>query len=169
MVRSIPLVLQTFISRQSDLIKYAETIVPNHGDDIVQEAWFRINRTVAATVDVIAPDSYLFRVVRNLAIDVKRKLGREAETTRDATPEEIAEVAALTSPERDCLAAEQMRMLREAIDELPERTRIALEMRRSGQYKLREIAEHLGVSVGVAHDIIARGIAHCRSRVRSPE
>lgn len=169
MVRSTPLVLQAFISRRSELIKYAETIVPNHGDDIVQEAWFRINRTVTATVDVIAPDSYLFRVVRNLAIDVKRKLGREAETTRDASPEEIADVAAPTSPERDVLAAEQMRLLREAVGELPERTRIALEMRRSGRYKLKDIAAHFGISIAMAHEIIAQGIAHCRSRVRPPE
>ena len=29
-----------------------------------------------------------------------------------------------------------------------------------------EIAAHLGISVTVAHDIIADGIAHCRRRVR---
>ena len=39
-------------------------------------------------------------------------------------------------------------------------------MRRFGGCKLKEIAAHLGISVTVAHDIIADGIAHCRRRVR---
>ncbi|MBS1001265.1 sigma-70 family RNA polymerase sigma factor [Acetobacter persici] len=169
MVRSPSLVLQVFISRRNDLIKYAETIAPNHGDDIVQEAWFRINRTVTATVEIVSPDSYLFRVVRNLAIDVKRKIGREAQSTCDASPQEMGNAVASNSPEADMLVSEQMRLLSEAMDELPERTRIALEMRRSGKYKLKDIAAHFGISIAVTHEIIARGIAHCRSRVLPPE
>ena len=43
--------------------------------------------------------------------------------------------------------------------ELPERTRVALEMHRFGGFKLREIAAHLGISVTVTHELIA---AACR-------
>jgi RNA polymerase sigma-70 factor (ECF subfamily) len=52
------------------------------------------------------------------------------------------------------------------MDELPARTRIALEMRRIEGAKLRDIAQRLGVSVPVAHSIVAEGIAYCRRRVR---
>ena len=52
--------------------------------------------------------------------------------------------------------------------ELPERTRVALEMHRFGGFKLREIAAHLGISVTVAHELIAQAVAHCRCRVRPP-
>jgi len=49
--------------------------------------------------------------------------------------------------------------------ELPERTQIALEMHRLGGCKLREIADRLGISVGLAHGLVAEGIEHCRRRL----
>jgi DNA-directed RNA polymerase specialized sigma24 family protein len=52
-----------------------------------------------------------------------------------------------------------------AIAELPERTQIALEMHRFGGCKLREIADHLGISVTLAHSLVAEGIEHCRRRL----
>ncbi len=44
--------------------------------------------------------------------------------------------------------------------ELPERTRVALEMHRFGGFKLREIAAHLGVSVTVDARADCRGVSH---------
>ena len=37
-----------------------------------------------------------------------------------------------------------------------------------GGCKLKDIAAHLGISITVAHDIVAEGIAHCRRYVRPP-
>ncbi len=32
--------------------------------------------------------------------------------------------------------------------------------------KLREIASHLGISVALAHGLVADGVEHCRRRLR---
>ena len=58
-----------------------------------------------------------------------------------------------------------LRRLRAAMAELPERTRIALEMHRLGGCKLREIAERLGISESMAHVLVKDGIKHCQRRM----
>ncbi|MEM9157656.1 MAG: sigma factor-like helix-turn-helix DNA-binding protein, partial [Verrucomicrobiota bacterium] len=62
-------------------------------------------------------------------------------------------------------AKDELRFLQEAMNELPDRTRIALEMRRFGGYRLKDIAEKLGLSVTFTHELIAEGMAYCRKKV----
>lgn len=150
------------------LVNYATGIVgdPAHAEDVVQEAWLRFG---AATDKrhLQEPVGYLYRIVRNLAIDSYRRRMRETRNA-DAGPEDAIRNAAddAPSPEAATVARDELRLLAEAMAELPERTRIALEMRRFGGCKLREIADHLDISVTTAYEIIAEGIAHCRRRVR---
>ncbi len=73
------------------------------------------------------------------------------------------------SPEAEVLHRPQLDIVRAALAELPERTRIALEMHRLEGCKLREIAEHLGISIALAHALIAEGAAHCQRRLRRPK
>ena len=55
----------------------------------------------------------------------------------------------------------ELRLLDKALAALPERTRIALEMRQLGGHTLKEIADHIGLSVTQTHAIITAGVAHC--------
>lgn len=160
--------LSLFMAHRGELVKYANGIVGDHAqaEDVVQEAWLRFG-AAAGRRPLEEPVGYLYRVVRNLAIDGRRRMSREGEIIRrdvEAPAEDTAD--AQPSPEAEVLARDELRLLAEAMAELPERTRIALEMRRLGGCKLKEIAAHLGISVTVAHDIIADGIAYCRRRVR---
>lgn len=157
-----------FMRHRAALIDYAAPIVgcPSRAEDVVQEAFLRFRAAAADRVPE-EPVGYLYRIVRNLAIDSYRRQTREgrvvapvgamlAEATADDAP----------SPERVASARDEIRLLNDALADLPERTRIALEMQRFGGYKLREIADRLGISVTATHEIIAAGIAHCRRRVR---
>ncbi|WP_296322987.1 sigma-70 family RNA polymerase sigma factor [Reyranella sp.] len=159
-----------YLAHRVELVKYATTIVGDmaRAEDVVQEAWLRFgSATQDRTLD--EPLGFLYRIVRNLAIDGRRRLIREALIVAPvelaAAPEAADDHA---SPEATAASREELVLLQEALAELPERTRIALEMRRFGGFKLREIAAHLGVSVTVAHEIVASGIAFCRQRVRPP-
>jgi RNA polymerase sigma-70 factor (ECF subfamily) len=53
----------------------------------------------------------------------------------------------------------------DALAELPERTRIAVEMHRFGGCTLKEIAEHFGISVSMAQVLVTDGVRHCQSRL----
>lgn len=112
------------------------------------------------------PLSYLYRIVRNLALDGCRKRAREGRHVVEGAELVAAAVAEdRPSPEAEAAARSELRLVREAMLELPERTRIALEMHRFGGATLHEIADFLGISVGLAHSLVVQGLDHCRERL----
>jgi len=157
-----------FIEHRSSLVDYAARIVGSraHAEDIVQEAWFRL-RGLDDPSRVREPLAYLYRLVRNLAIDTQRKLSREiSRSVPEATAFAMADDR--PSPERAAAGKNELRAVLEALAELPERTRIAIRMNRVEGRKLQEVADHLDLSVTRTFKLIVEGIAHCdRWRVRA--
>lgn len=150
------------------LVNYANGIVGDmaRAEDVVQEAWVRFD-AIAKGRPLDEPVGYLYRIVRNLAIDTYRGRLREGRVLEPGVEEAAQRTPDDTpSPEASVSAKHELQRLTDVLAELPERTRIALEMRRFGGCKLKEIADHLGISVTTAHDIIADGIDYCRQRVR---
>ncbi|MFT3965786.1 MAG: sigma-70 family RNA polymerase sigma factor [Sphingobium sp.] len=148
------------------LVNYARTILGNHAqaEDVVQEAWVRLEGA-AADRPVDDPLRYLYRIVRNLALDVMRRsrfeqtvMGMDVTAVADILPDDRP------SPEARLSAAREYETVIAALRELPERTRIAFEMHRLGGYKLKEIAVHLDISMSLVHLLISQAIAHCSER-----
>ncbi len=160
--------LKLFMAHRPLLVKYANDILDNPADaeDVVQMAWGRYEAT-ARQRDLSEPVGYLYRIVRNLAINSYHRRQRQEQMMAPADIE-IEETIADNgpTPEEATIAQHELRLLGKALAELPERTRVALEMRQCGGHKFREIAAHLGISVTMAHDIVTEGIIHCRHRVR---
>ena len=162
-------IVAVYTAHRTALVRYANGIVgdPAHAEDVVQEAWLRLHERAQGQPPE-QPVAYLYRIVRNLAIDRYRRRQREQrhiEPDGHALSLRVADDAG--SPEAIATARDELRLLAEALAELPERTRIALEMRRFGGCSLQEIADHLDVSVTSVNRIIAKGIAQCRSHMRS--
>lgn len=163
--------LALYVAHRGELVNYASGIVGDRAcaEDVVQEAWLRFGAAAEAR-PLDEPVGYLYRIVRNLAIDGRRRARREERVVAGPGGPAVAEAAdEYPSPEAEAAARDELRLLVKVMAELPERTRIALEMRRFGGCKLKEIAARLGVSITVAHDIVAEGIAYCRRRVRPPK
>jgi RNA polymerase sigma factor (sigma-70 family) len=160
-------ILALYLAHRRELVNYASGIVGNRAqaEDLVQEAWLRFG-AVAERRLLEEPIGYLYRIVRNLAVDDRRRLVREEKIIAPDSPTAAESADGLPSPEAQAAARDELRRLKDALAILPERTRIALEMRRFGGCKLKDIAAHLGISITVAHDIVAEGIAHCRRYVR---
>ncbi len=162
-----PSLLSIFLTHRGELVNYASGIVGDRGsaEDVVQEAYLRFDTTMASP-QIEEPVGYLYRIVRNLAIDGRRKrLRNERHVAADGGAELELLAEDRPSPEDGVAAKDEVRIMMAALAELPERTRIALEMHRLGDYKLREIADHLGISVGRAHALVAEGLEHCRKRL----
>lgn len=68
--------LALYAAHRNALLNYASTITGDrvNAEDVVQEAWVRCAAAVAPREN---PLSYLYRVVRNLAIDGRRKADLE--------------------------------------------------------------------------------------------
>ncbi|KJE34341.1 RNA polymerase subunit sigma24 [Thalassospira sp. HJ] len=171
MPRSVPsnaTSLSLFMRQRSALVNYASSIIGNRvqAEDLVQEAWLRFDD---ATRGRFLEDTtgYLYRIVRNLALDSKRRDARESSLTGASDYEVVVQTQASDSPDPETVAVykDEFEILMQALAELPERTRIACEMHRVGGAKLREIADYLEISVPLAHKLVTDGIDHCRERL----
>ena len=60
---------------------------------------------------------------------------------------------------------DELRVISEALAELPERTRIAFRMYRLEGRTLQAIADHLGVSVVRTHQLVKEAIVHAARRL----
>ncbi len=158
--------LEVFVAYRGKLLTYANEITNDHGraEDIVQEAFLRF-REASATRSVREPVAYLYRIVRNLAVDLQRRLTTERQYFVGSSDEIALEIPeAKPSPEATAAAREELKALLGVLAELPERTRIALEMHRLGGCTLKEIAERLGISISMAQVLVIEGVAYCQSR-----
>ncbi len=152
-------------------MNYASGIVGDkaHAEDIVQEAWLRFDEAVRRRQPE-HPLGYLYRIVRNLALDGRRRMTRESRVMVNRHFDAVVGTSAddAPGPERIALYKDELELVIAAIDELPERTRIALEMHRFGGCKLREIAAFLNISIPLAHVLVADGVQHCKRRLGWP-
>lgn len=160
--------LHVFIAAQAELLRYATRLTGDstEAEDVVQEAWLRFRAATSARV-LEEPTGYLFRIVRNLALDRHRRRGREnqifaSETTVAATfvpSEEPSQQAHLE-------AKDELATLYKAMAQLPNRTRRAFEMHRFEEMKLVEIAAELGISKSLAQELVMEGVEHCKKALR---
>lgn len=162
--------LSLYLAHRSELVDYATPIVGDRAqaEDVVQEAWLRFGAAMAARGDgrLAEPLGYLYRIVRNLSVDGRRSLQREQRLMEDEGAVDVEMRAdEKPSPEAHALARDELRVLRDAMAELPERTRIILEMHRFGGATIKDIAQRQGVSVGQVHRLLVDGLEHCRARL----
>jgi len=160
---------EVFIQHRAALVNFALPIVGDRAraEDVVQEAFLRFAPSNGAAAHPIKePLFYLYRIVRNLAFDGRRSGVRETRLlASEPAAVAIASSTFSPTPERVALYKDELRLLHEALAELPKRTRVAFEMHRLGGCKLREIAEHLEISLPLAHRLVADGLDHCRTRL----
>jgi RNA polymerase sigma-70 factor (ECF subfamily) len=108
--------------------------------------------------------SYLFSAVRNRALNARRR----ALIERDwGEGEDRADVEAMMqwTPDRPDAAlehAEATERLRAAVDRLPERCRLVMQLRWRDQLSYAEIAETLGISVKGVENQLSRGLKALR-------
>jgi RNA polymerase sigma factor (sigma-70 family) len=148
-------------AHQADLTAYARRILGDQSDvaeDVVQEAYLRLLALAAADQPPSSARPWLFRVVRNLAIDERRGAARRA------LP--VAEPGDWSGHGDDPADLAERRQDAEAVlaglAALPPRERRALELEQAGM-GATEIAAELGTSTNAVHQALFRA----RRRLRS--
>lgn len=157
-----------YVAHHGALVRYAHRILGENGpaEDVVQEAYIRFWRAAKDTF-LEEPRAYLYRIVHNLALDGCRKKQRERAVLAEGWQDGQLAQAIDTdpTPESVVLSRGDFDVVMTAIAELPERTRIALEMHRFGGCTLKEIAATLDISVTLTHKLVADGVEHCKKRL----
>jgi len=162
--RGTPL-LQAFIENRQILVKIAARITGcrSRAEDVVQDAFFRLQSAPDITSSFKAQLSYLFQIVRNLAIDHYRKQTLEL---KYSGPEEegLNVVIHGASPETSHINFATLETIADALGELPPRTRYAFEMYRLHGVPQKDIAKELGVSPTLVNFMIRDALVHCRKK-----
>jgi len=163
-------ILSLYMTHRGELVNYAATITGDRAaaEDIVQEAWTRIG-AVARARSLEEPAGYLYRIVRNLALDGLRRRSFEQRHFVEGAEDEAARMPSeAPTPEAAAVSNDELRIVLEVLESLPERMRIAVEMHRLGGARLKDIAASLNISVTAAHELVAEGVERCRARLRRP-
>jgi RNA polymerase sigma factor (sigma-70 family) len=152
--------LSVYLEHRAALVDYATPIVgcPARAEDVVQEAYLRYAPAMRGGVQ--NPVAYLYRVVRNLALDLQRSLKPE-HRRGDSTllTDELPAMGA--SPEQQAVQQDDLRAVAEALATLPPRTRLAFELYRLEGLTLQQIAKRLEVSVSYVHELVRIAMTRC--------
>lgn len=134
----------------------------------MQDAWVRL-QNVERQRPLAEPLGYFYRIVRNLALDRHRSRRREMLRWGSDIAEIESQIADNSpDPEAQAAAREELRIVLSSLDELPERSRMALTLHTIEGFKLREVAERLGLSITFTHQLIAEAKIHCIKQLARP-
>lgn len=150
-------------AHRSAFIDFAASILGDRtkAEDIVHDAWISF-ASIEDQGAIQAPERFLRRMIRNLAIDALRRTSRYARIAGgDMEEAERTVQDGAPGTEQTLIARQELDRVQKALARLPERQRLAIEMHRIGGYKLREIADRLGVSIPFVHSLIVKGLAAC--------
>ena len=156
------------VEERGALVRYAMKLTANRADaeDLVQQAWLRFlsaERSDAPT----KPAHYLRRIVRNLAIDRGRH-GARRSRYEDADAQQTAEQVASNQPSAltELIVRDELRIVRETVATMPERTRRAFECHRLERLTLVEIAERLHISKSLAQTLVIDALERCKRALK---
>lgn len=154
--------LNAYLDHRAALVDYVTSITGcrARAEDVVQDAFLRfVPEGGAASTPSTSGIAYLYRIVRNLAIDLARRSAMENRHQNEETVEWL-KPREESSPEQTLLRHDRLERLAAVLDELPERERVAIEMHRVGGYTLSEIARRLEVSTATAHRLVRNAVVH---------
>lgn len=143
---------QVYFANRTALVAYATRIVGSRetAEDIVQEAFIRFAPTNTDNGPQGLSPAYLYRIVRNLCLDLLKRRKIEAREEQGEPPFWSSPIE-IPTPEAIVAVTDEIRRISGVLDDLPTEVRVALEMHRFGGYTLEEIAVHLNISVATAH------------------
>ena len=148
---------QAYLSHRDALVHYATPITGcrARAEDIVQEAFLKVIPHESTQKNAIA---YLYRTVRNLAIDMVRRSVME-DKHQDVEKISWLEPNGISDPEQMNSQRDELQSIAQAIAALPSSERHAIEMHRLNGQSMAEIAQELGVSIATVHRLIRSALA----------
>ncbi|TAJ87213.1 MAG: RNA polymerase sigma factor [Reyranella sp.] len=149
--------LQAYLTRK---VRDGETAA-----ELTQEAFLRYAQQGPGAAAVVHPRSYLYRTAHNLAVDHVRRQRRER---TDPVPVDDMEGVAdeRPSPERVAGGLSDVAAARDALLELPERTRQVFVLTRIDGLTYGDVARRLQISDSSVQKHLARAVKHVMQRLR---
>ncbi|UJP06305.1 MAG: sigma-70 family RNA polymerase sigma factor [Nitrosomonas sp.] len=153
-----------FIANRAQLRRVAYKVLGDwdRADDVVQDAYLKICECSGQSTTVKQPLAYLFRIVRNMAIDQYRRAVFESDLF-GLDEEGLSVPDRLGTPEAHAIHRQSLERVAQALNNLPERTRKVFERYRIDGYTHRMIAEELDISISLVNILIHEAARQCKS------
>ncbi|WP_202079991.1 RNA polymerase sigma factor [Caldalkalibacillus salinus] len=135
-------------------------------EDLCQETFFKAYKNLQSFRDVEATFStWLYTIARNTVLSELRKSKHKEVYIEDSLQTPKASLDKL--PEQEVLRHEREHLVRQAINNLPEKQRSALILREYEQMDYKQISHILGASVSSVKSLLFRGRANIKSELES--
>jgi RNA polymerase sigma factor (sigma-70 family) len=156
---------QAYIRRHAELVGFMHRRTGDLGaaEELVQELWLCIAEDAERT-GMINPDSWLQKIAVNLTLNWLRQhkfRGR----LMDILPEDFEEADEAPDPERVALSRQGLEYLKELIEELPPRQRLAFLLFRGEGLSLKETAKRMGIQVVTVQALGGQALRTLRIRL----
>jgi RNA polymerase sigma factor (sigma-70 family) len=133
--------------------------------EVAQESYVRLlqlDRPGAASL----LRAYLFRIASNLAVDRLRARNVRYRAAPAVEAELFEEITVQDDPERRTLASEELTLVNQCLEELPQACQHAFYRHRVQGMSVVEIAAELGVTDRMVRHHLTRALMYCQLRLR---
>ena len=147
------------------LIRFAKKFVFLYAEDLVHDVFLKIWGTAIFDLPEKDLKKVLFASVRNACIDHLRRVSLETKTTNEKKLQlQVEELVFAENMEELYMQKDMMAMVKEKIEELPEKSReIFLKTYHEG-LKASEVAEQLNISVRTVENQLYRALIYLRQK-----
>ena len=132
----------------------------HRAEDVAQEAFLRVHRAAKRYRPEAKFTTWLYRIVVNLCLDEQRKRARAGASLENTAPEILAESNA-NAAEKEEIAE----LVKAAVNELPERQRLAVILHRYDGLSHGEISEVMGWTKSAVESLLVRAYANLRGKL----
>jgi RNA polymerase sigma-70 factor (ECF subfamily) len=130
--------------------------------DLAQESYMRVLTMERDGQTILDPGALLRKVALRLKIDMDRRADIRRHDDIDALAEpDIPAQPAHLQPEEVYSSSQAAEAYLKAIEQLPERCREAFSLYAFDDMSNKEIAEHMGISLSMVNQYVARGKLAC--------
>lgn len=132
---------------------------PSDAEDVAQQVFVRIWKSAARYTPQAKFTTWMFTITRNLVFNEVRRRQRKPSVSLDEREEEhhiSTSIDAGMRPDEETLQKELEKAVDAAIQDLPEKQRLAVILRRYEEMPYEEIGEVLGLSLSAVKSLIFR-------------
>lgn len=149
-----------------DLLHYSMIYVnnPNDAEEVVSDTFLTVWENRKKLLEISNFNSYIYTVVRNKSISQFRSLHVKSQNI-DTIPIDVFAYTDIT-PENELISKEKIAEINAAINNLPNKCKIAFKLVKENNLKYREVAEILNISVKTLEAHLAMALKRIREGLK---
>lgn len=138
------------------------TLNSAEAEDVVQETLIKVwnRRSTWERIDSI--EAFCLTICRNLALDKTKKMANQAPSLDEAESADTPDHSYMSNPEEQAMQHDRIVIVRQLIDNLPEKQRTAMQLRDFEGKSYKEIA----VIMGISEELVKVSIFRARQTVK---